>query len=61
MGMDWLSPNNAQTMCNQQVVIVDSPDKPLIMILGARRRKQVPVISMAKARKSFNKGGIIYI
>lgn len=49
IGMDCLSPNNAKIMCSQQVVIVEAPDRSLLVIRGERKGKEVSIISMEKA------------
>ncbi|KAD2805322.1 hypothetical protein E3N88_38699 [Mikania micrantha] len=55
-GMDWLSDNQAEIVCNENIVRVTLPSGEQISIQGERRGIPLNIISCMKASKYLQKG-----
>ncbi|KAI3704673.1 hypothetical protein L1987_74900 [Smallanthus sonchifolius] len=56
LGMDWLSTNQAEILCNQQVVKLVTPTNKTLTIQGDKPTKPIQIISILKATKCLRKG-----
>ncbi|KAD4889198.1 hypothetical protein E3N88_21271 [Mikania micrantha] len=56
IGMDWLSANHAEIVCNEKVVRVTLPSGEQISIQGERRGIPLNIMSCMKASKYLKKG-----
>ncbi|KAI3818632.1 hypothetical protein L1987_12447 [Smallanthus sonchifolius] len=56
LGMDWLSNNQAEILCNQQVVKLVTPTNKTLTIQGDKPTKPIQIISILKATKCLRKG-----
>ncbi|KAI3715240.1 hypothetical protein L6452_22213 [Arctium lappa] len=56
VGMDWLSNNHAKIVCSKMLIRVPNPFGEVIVIHGEKRKGEVTIITMARARKCLVKG-----
>ncbi|KAI3747327.1 hypothetical protein L6452_09781 [Arctium lappa] len=56
VGMDWLSGNQAEIVCSKKMIRLPVTDGESTIIYGERRKGEVAIISMIKARKCLAKG-----
>ncbi|GKA42699.1 putative reverse transcriptase domain-containing protein [Tanacetum coccineum] len=61
LGMDWLSDNNAEIVCNKKMVRLLSPSGETIYVYGDRKENELGIISMMKASKYIKKGCVAYL
>ncbi|KAI3685880.1 hypothetical protein L6452_35141 [Arctium lappa] len=56
VGMDWLSTNHAEILCAKKLIRIPDSDGRAVTVYGERRKGEVAIISMVKARKCLVKG-----
>ncbi|KAI3769229.1 hypothetical protein L6452_00329 [Arctium lappa] len=56
IGMDWLSENHAEIVCSKKMIRLPVANGVTTIIYGERRKGEVAIISMIKARKFLAKG-----
>ncbi|KAI3673781.1 hypothetical protein L6452_39911 [Arctium lappa] len=56
VGMDWLSTNHAEILCAKKLIRIPDSDGRAVTVFGERRKGEVAIISMVKARKCLVKG-----
>ncbi|KAI3759605.1 hypothetical protein L6452_07536 [Arctium lappa] len=56
VGMDWLTNNHAEIICSKKLIRLPNPSGEVVVINGERRKGEVAIIAMAKARKCLVKG-----
>ncbi|KAI3757372.1 hypothetical protein L6452_04909 [Arctium lappa] len=56
VGMDWLSNNHAEIVCSKKLIRLPNPSGEVVVIYGEKRKGEVTIITMAKARKCLVKG-----
>ncbi|KAI3670108.1 hypothetical protein L6452_41749 [Arctium lappa] len=56
VGMDWLSNNQAEIVCSKKLIRLPNPSGEVVVIYGEKRKGEVAIIAMAKARKCIVKG-----
>ncbi|KAI3735922.1 hypothetical protein L6452_15448 [Arctium lappa] len=56
VGMDWLADNHAEILCSKKLIRLPTSDGDMVVVFGERRKGDVAVITMAKARKCLVKG-----
>ncbi|KAI3696894.1 hypothetical protein L6452_29499 [Arctium lappa] len=56
IGMDWLSNNQAEFVCSKKMIRLPNPSGEVVVIYGEKRKGDVAIITMAKARKCLVKG-----
>ena len=61
LGMDWLSHNQAQIVCNQKQVVIKTPSGEPLTIQGDTRHGLPAQVSMLKASRCLKKGCVIYM
>ncbi|KAJ0808416.1 putative nucleotidyltransferase, Ribonuclease H [Helianthus annuus] len=61
LGMDWLSHNQAQIVCNKKQVVVKTPSSESLTIQGDTRYVLPEQVSMLKASICLKKGCVIYM
>ncbi|GJW88868.1 putative reverse transcriptase domain-containing protein [Tanacetum coccineum] len=61
LGIDWLSYNNAEIMCNKKMVRILSPGGETIYVYGYQKENELGIISMMKANKYMKKGCVAYL
>ncbi|KAF5811168.1 putative nucleotidyltransferase, Ribonuclease H [Helianthus annuus] len=61
LGMDWLSHNQAQIVCNQKQVVIKTPSGEPLTIQGDTRHGLPAHVSMLKASRCLKKGCVIYM
>ncbi|GKB07212.1 putative reverse transcriptase domain-containing protein [Tanacetum coccineum] len=61
LGMDWLSDNNAEIMCNKKMVRILSPSGETIYVYRDRKENELGIISMMMANKYMKKGCVAYL
>ncbi|KAI3762252.1 hypothetical protein L1987_52677 [Smallanthus sonchifolius] len=61
LGIDWLAANDAQIICNQKAVQIQTPGGNWITIHGDKLRSAVRIISMIKAVKFMSRGSEAYL
>ncbi|KAI3735528.1 hypothetical protein L6452_15029 [Arctium lappa] len=59
--MDWLVSNNVEIYCTKKLIRVPTTEVDAVLVYGKRRKGDVAVISMAKARKCVVKGCSSYL
>ncbi|KAM0011412.1 putative nucleotidyltransferase, Ribonuclease H [Helianthus debilis subsp. tardiflorus] len=61
LGMDWLSHNQAQIVCNRKQVVIKTPSGESLTIQGDTQYGLPEQVSMLKASKCLKKGCVIYM
>ncbi|KAJ0432655.1 putative nucleotidyltransferase, Ribonuclease H [Helianthus annuus] len=61
IGMDWLSSNQAQILCNRKQVVVKTPSGESLTIQGDTQHGLPEQVSMLKASRCMQKGCVIYM
>ncbi|KAI3685418.1 hypothetical protein L6452_34660 [Arctium lappa] len=61
VSMDWLANNNAEIVCSKKLIRLPNPSGEVVMIYGEKRKGDVAIITMAKARKCLVKGCSSYL
>ena len=61
LGMDWLSTNDAEILSRKKILKVNPPGKNSFMVYGDKRRVNLGIISLMKARKCLTKGCTSYL
>jgi hypothetical protein len=61
LGMDWLSSNQAQIICDKKLIRIQTPNGKIITIYGDQERNAINTISVMKANKCLRKGCIAYL
>ncbi|GKE25249.1 putative nucleotidyltransferase, ribonuclease H [Tanacetum coccineum] len=61
LGMDWLSNNNAEIMCNKKMVRILSPSGETIYVYRDQNENELGIISMMKASKYMKKCCVAYL
>ncbi|KAI3706945.1 hypothetical protein L6452_25044 [Arctium lappa] len=56
VGMDWLSNNHVEIVCSKKFIRLPNPSGEVVVIYGEKRKGEVAIITMAKARKCLAKG-----
>ncbi|GJQ90813.1 putative reverse transcriptase domain-containing protein [Tanacetum coccineum] len=56
VGMDWLSKYNATILCSQKIIRVVNPSGREIIIYGEKRKGELVLCSVMKARKYLSRG-----
>ncbi|KAI3669693.1 hypothetical protein L6452_41033 [Arctium lappa] len=56
VGMDWLSNNHAEIVCSKKLIRLPNYSGEVVVIYGEKRKGEVAIITMAKARKCLVKG-----
>ncbi|KAI3758179.1 hypothetical protein L6452_05732 [Arctium lappa] len=56
VGMDWLKNNHAEIVCSKKLIQLPNPSGEIVVIYGEKRKGEVAIITMAKARKCLVKG-----
>ncbi|KAI3734989.1 hypothetical protein L6452_14472 [Arctium lappa] len=56
IGMDWLSNNHAEILCSKKLIRIPISDTESVTVYGERRKGNIAIISMVKARKCLSKG-----
>ncbi|KAI3728937.1 hypothetical protein L6452_17582 [Arctium lappa] len=56
VNMDWLTENQAEIVCSKKLIRLPVSSGEMVVIYGERRKGDVGVITMAKARKCLVKG-----
>ncbi|KAI3678392.1 hypothetical protein L6452_37682 [Arctium lappa] len=56
VGMDWLSNNHAEIVCSKKLIRLPNPSGEVVVIYGEKRKGEVALITMARARKCLVKG-----
>ncbi|KAI3758604.1 hypothetical protein L6452_06171 [Arctium lappa] len=56
VGMDLLANNHAEIMCSKKLIRLPNPCGEVVIIYGEKRKGDVAIITMAKARKCLVKG-----
>ncbi|KAI3715505.1 hypothetical protein L6452_22489 [Arctium lappa] len=54
--MDWLSNNHAEIVCSKKLIRLPNPPGEFVVIYGEKKKGEVAIITMAKARKCLVKG-----
>ncbi|KAI3701799.1 hypothetical protein L6452_27150 [Arctium lappa] len=54
--MDWLANNHAEIVCSKKLIRLPDPSGEVVVIYGEKRKGDVAIITMAKARKCLVKG-----
>ncbi|KAI3701816.1 hypothetical protein L6452_27177 [Arctium lappa] len=61
LGMDWLSENHAQILCNKKMIKIQTPAGETIHIYGDRKKGGVGLITALKANRCLRKGCEAYL
>ncbi|KAJ0565465.1 putative nucleotidyltransferase, Ribonuclease H [Helianthus annuus] len=61
LGMDWLSHNQAQIVCNRKQVVLKTPTGESLIIRGDTQYGLPEQVTMLKASKCLKKGCVIYM
>ncbi|MFS8014882.1 putative transcription factor interactor and regulator CCHC(Zn) family [Helianthus anomalus] len=61
LGMDWLSHNQAQIICNKKQVVIKTPSGESLTIQGDTQHGLPEQVSMLKASRCMKKGCVIYM
>ena len=61
LGMDWLSHNQAQIVCNRKQVVIKTPSGESLTIRGDTQYGLPEQVTMLKASKCLKKGCVIYM
>ncbi|KAI3678291.1 hypothetical protein L6452_37578 [Arctium lappa] len=56
IGMDWLANNHAEIFCAKKVIRIPIVGGKMVIAYGERRKGEVAIITLAKARKCLVKG-----
>ncbi|KAI3718153.1 hypothetical protein L6452_19006 [Arctium lappa] len=56
IGMDWLSNNQAEFVCSKKMIRLPNLSGEVVVIYGEKRKGEVAIITMARARKCLIKG-----
>ncbi|KAI3746350.1 hypothetical protein L6452_08780 [Arctium lappa] len=56
VGMDWLSNNHAEILCSKKLIRLPNPSGEVVVIYDEKRKGEVAIITMTKARKWLVKG-----
>ncbi|KAI3770998.1 hypothetical protein L6452_02147 [Arctium lappa] len=56
LGMDWLSNNHAQIVCNKKMIKILTPEGETIYVYGDRMKNDIGVITTIMANKYLQKG-----
>ncbi|KAJ0867862.1 putative nucleotidyltransferase, Ribonuclease H [Helianthus annuus] len=61
LGMDWLSRNQAQILCNKRLIVLKTPSGESLTIRGDTQYGLPEDASMLKASRCLNRGCVIYM
>ncbi|XP_024971908.1 uncharacterized protein LOC112510794 [Cynara cardunculus var. scolymus] len=61
LGMDWLSNNHAQILCNKKMINIQTPEGETIQVYGDRKKGGVGLINAIKANKCLRNGCVAYL
>ncbi|GJW43603.1 putative reverse transcriptase domain-containing protein, partial [Tanacetum coccineum] len=61
LGMDWLSDNNAEIVCNKKMVRILSLSGETVYVYRDRKENEFGIISMIMANKYMKKGCVAYL
>ncbi|XP_024963207.1 uncharacterized protein LOC112503382 [Cynara cardunculus var. scolymus] len=61
LGMDWLSNNHAQIVCNKNMIKIQTPEGETIHVYGDRKKCGVRLINAVKANRCLRKGCVAYL
>ncbi|KAI3706838.1 hypothetical protein L6452_24841 [Arctium lappa] len=56
VGMDWLANNHAEIVCSKKLIRLPNLNREFVVIYGEKRKGEVAIITMVKARKCLVKG-----
>ncbi|XP_024995922.1 uncharacterized protein LOC112529079 [Cynara cardunculus var. scolymus] len=56
IGMDWLANNQAEILCSKKLIRIPLPSEGVVLVYGERKKGDVVLLSVAKARKCLAKG-----
>ncbi|KAI3672432.1 hypothetical protein L6452_38520 [Arctium lappa] len=61
LGMDWLSENHAQILCNKKMIKIQTPAGETIHVYGDRKKGGIGLITALKANRCLRKGCVAYL
>ncbi|XP_024990101.1 uncharacterized protein LOC112524469 [Cynara cardunculus var. scolymus] len=61
LGMDWLSENQAQIVCHQKKIKIQTPKGQMFHVYGDQRKCGTRIITTLKARRCLRKGCTTYL
>ncbi|XP_024971917.1 uncharacterized protein LOC112510801 [Cynara cardunculus var. scolymus] len=61
LGMDWLSNNHAQIVCNKNMIKIQTPEGKTIHVYDDRKKCCVGLINAIKANRCLRKGCVAYL
>ncbi|XP_024962048.1 uncharacterized protein LOC112502392 [Cynara cardunculus var. scolymus] len=61
LGMDWLSNNHAQIVCNKNMIQIQTPKGEAIHVYGDRKKCGGGLINAVKANRCLRKGCVAYL
>nr|GEW41195.1 hypothetical protein [Tanacetum cinerariifolium] len=61
LGMDWLSDNNAEIVCNKKMGKILSPSEETIYVYRDKKENELGIILIMKANKYIKKGCVAYL
>ncbi|KAI3758384.1 hypothetical protein L6452_05945 [Arctium lappa] len=56
VGMDWLANNHAEFVCSKKLIRLPNPSGEVVVIYGKKRKGDVAIITITKARRCLVKG-----